>query len=320
MLGGAVTLARRFMADNETPDLLLATDMLDAATFLALTRARTAHLPLALYFHENQLTYPLAPQQKRDKGLAFKHLTGALCAEAVFFNSAFHLEEFFAELPRLLKHYPDHNELDLLPALRAKSQVLPVGVDFARLDPFRQPKDWSAPPLILWNHRWDVDKDPQSFAQALLTLHAEGLDFRVALLGQNFRQNPHEFLTLRETLGAKVVAYGYQARLADYARWLWTATVVVSTAKQDFFGVSMAEAIYCGAYPLLVDALNYPSLIPSAYHRAHLFPRGELLPALRQVVQARPRPAPALAQAIEAYAWPRLAPRYDDLLAGLVVK
>ena len=59
MHGGAVTLARRFNRDGWQPDLILATDMLDLTTFLALTRHRIDKLPVALYLHENQLTYPL---------------------------------------------------------------------------------------------------------------------------------------------------------------------------------------------------------------------------------------------------------------------
>jgi Domain of unknown function (DUF3524). len=61
MHGGAVTLARRFLDSGAQPDLLLATDMLDVTTFLALTRHRTARVPVALYFHENQIGYPRVP-------------------------------------------------------------------------------------------------------------------------------------------------------------------------------------------------------------------------------------------------------------------
>ncbi len=53
MHGGAVTLARHFMETETKPDLILANDMLDLTTFLALTRVRTHHIPTALYFHEN---------------------------------------------------------------------------------------------------------------------------------------------------------------------------------------------------------------------------------------------------------------------------
>ncbi len=59
MHGGAVTLARRFLEQNLQTNVLLATGMLDLTTFLALTRPFTHQTPVALYMHENQLTYPL---------------------------------------------------------------------------------------------------------------------------------------------------------------------------------------------------------------------------------------------------------------------
>ena len=61
MHGGAVTLSRRFLDMSFQPDLILSTDMLDLTTFLALTRTKTAHVPTAVYFHENQITYPWSP-------------------------------------------------------------------------------------------------------------------------------------------------------------------------------------------------------------------------------------------------------------------
>src|SRR5512145_270643 len=57
MLGGAVTLAEQYLALDVAPDLIVASDMLDLTTFLALTRPVTAHTRTAVYFHENQLTY-----------------------------------------------------------------------------------------------------------------------------------------------------------------------------------------------------------------------------------------------------------------------
>ena len=58
MHGGAVTLAKKFLESGAKPDPLLVTDMLDLTTFLALTRQKTARLPAAIYFHENQICYP----------------------------------------------------------------------------------------------------------------------------------------------------------------------------------------------------------------------------------------------------------------------
>ena len=99
MHGGAVTLARHFQKSGCKPDVILASDMLDLTTFLALTRQKTAGLPTALYFHENQLTYPWSPTdvdpaQKRDAHYAFINYTSALTADAVLFNSRYHLDAF----------------------------------------------------------------------------------------------------------------------------------------------------------------------------------------------------------------------------------
>ncbi len=66
MHGGAVTLARRFLETGERPDLLFVTDMLDLTTFLALTRPESADIPVAIYFHENQLCYPWPPTSRND--------------------------------------------------------------------------------------------------------------------------------------------------------------------------------------------------------------------------------------------------------------
>ena len=48
MHGGAISLAKQFMHMNFSPDLILATDMLDLTTFLSLTKSRTAQVPSAL--------------------------------------------------------------------------------------------------------------------------------------------------------------------------------------------------------------------------------------------------------------------------------
>ncbi len=70
MQGGAVTLAEtgaRAAMDGWTPDLIVATDMVNLPAFLALTRDRFARVPVLLYLHENQLTYPL-PRRRAAAG------------------------------------------------------------------------------------------------------------------------------------------------------------------------------------------------------------------------------------------------------------
>jgi glycosyltransferase involved in cell wall biosynthesis len=319
MLGGAVTLAEEFLKLEELPDLIVASDMLDLTAFLALTRPATAHVHTAVYFHENQLTYPSGPRQKLQEHYAFINYTSALAADAVFFNSAFHRDVFFEELPRVLKHFPDYTNLHTVERLREKSGVLPVGLDLRRFDAYRPetPRDPSRPPLIVWNHRWEYDKNPRQFFAALDRLADEGVPFEVALVGENTRQQPQEFEEARKRLGSRVVQYGYVKSFVDYARLLWDAHLVISTANQDFFGISVVEAITCGCWPVLPERLNYPALVPETWHHETLYPNfATLMRRARARLPDPHPPPPALRAHVAAFDWRVLAPQYDAAFAA----
>ena len=100
MAGGAIPLAQKFLASDFVPDLVLATDMVDLATFLALTRHRLGNVPAVLYMHENQLTYPLpkakgkGPMRRnwgvRERQYVLINWKAQLAADAIFFNSQHH--------------------------------------------------------------------------------------------------------------------------------------------------------------------------------------------------------------------------------------
>ena len=95
MYGGAVSLAQVFLQQSFEPDLILASDMLDLTTFLALSRAKTWQLPAAIYFHENQITYPWSPDDQdpslgRNNQYGFINYTSALAADTLYFNSHYH--------------------------------------------------------------------------------------------------------------------------------------------------------------------------------------------------------------------------------------
>lgn len=287
MQGGAVTLARQVREQGVQPDLVLATDMLNLATFRALTAAdgMLHDLPMLLYFHENQLSYPQNARQQHGWYFGFINYVSAMAADAVYFNSRYHLDAFFAYLPKMLRHNADERELESIPVLRAKSDVLGLALDLHRFDAYR-PADWRPgprrdSPLIVWNHRWEADKDPAAFFDALDVLMVEGLDFRVALLGENPNQHFPLFEAARDRLGERLVQYGYLPRFADYARLLWEADYVVSSAQQEFFGMAVAEAIYCGCVPVLPGRLNYPGLLPESAHSTCLYPPGKLAALLR---------------------------------------
>lgn len=325
MHGGAVTLARQFMESNREPDLLLASDMLDLTTFLALTRKRTAGIPSALYFHENQLSYPWSPNganpEQQRAHYAFINYTSALAADAVLFNSRYHLDVFNDQLPEFLKGFPDQNELGSLKLLREKSEVLPLGVDLKRFDQYRPEKPAHTPkaPLILWNHRWEYDKNPEEFFQALYQLQDEGIAFEVAVLGESYRTCPPIFTEAQQRLGERIVHFGYAKDFSDYAYWLWRADILPVHSNHDFFGASVVQAIYCHCAPLLPRRLAYPEHLPAAMQDRFLYNSFDgLIQRLRELLETPAQETEQLHSHVARYDWEELIKRYDDRLEMIV--
>jgi glycosyltransferase involved in cell wall biosynthesis len=319
MHGGAVTLARCYREQDIDADLLLATDMLDLPTFLALTRDRTHGLPVALYMHENQLTYPWPPEQRPDLHYAFINYASMLSADSILFNSHYHLESWFEALPRLLRHFPDYNELSTVRHLRSKSEVLPLGLDLAALDAHRPSEPRTGPALIVWNHRWEYDKAPEAFLDALYSLAARDVPFCVALLGEAFERPPKVLEEAVDRLRDRVVHVGYAKDRGGYARWLWRGDIVASTALHDFFGAAVVEAMYCDCLPILPDRLTYPQFIPSSHRERCLYSDQDGLVALleRATTDVAVTRAVSLRCAVARYDWSIQAPEYDRRFAHL---
>ena len=238
-------------------DLLFCSDMLNLAEFTALAPAGIAGLPKVIYFHENQLTYPVRAEDERDYQFAMTNLTGALAADAVWFNSQFHLDSFLDALARFLKSMPDHQPLEAIEKIRPKSSVYPPGIaDF----PARRPRE-PGPLRILWAARWEHDKNPEDFFEALEILKAKNVPFRISVIGQSFRDRPAIFEKAHNDFHDHIDFWGYQQNREDYERALCEADVVVSTANHEFFGISIVEGIAAGAYPLVPNRLSYPEIL-----------------------------------------------------------
>ncbi len=267
MHGGALTLGRIFMESDFVPDLILATDMLDLTTFLAVTRKKTAQTKTVIYFHENQLTYPWSPSDldvslKRDMHYGFINVASAVAADFLLFNSEYHKKSFCDSVKIFFETFPDCNESDAHIKIREKSVVLPLGLDLEKFDKIAEERSPNKVPLILWNHRWEYDKNPEQFFLVLKNLMDKGLDFEIAVLGEEFPRAPKIFSEIDKIFGNRIVHKGFVESFADYARWLKKSDILPVTSNQDFFGISIVEATYCGVIPLLPERLSYPEIFP----------------------------------------------------------
>ncbi len=217
--------------------------------------------------------------------------------------------------------------------LAARSSVLPVGIAgpphpaeaFApylggRCDAGLGP-GWPRDPgghVILWNHRWEFDKRPEMFARALLQLAERGRDFRLLLLGEP-RQQESAFAPLRDRLGGRILAWGEQDR-ARYRELLAQADIVVSCAAQEYFGISVAEAVHAGCYPVLPRDQAYPSLYGARCRGRHLYDGEEGLVALLDALLTGDACGHVCSLPLDAdaFCWQRLAPRFDDLFEEML--
>lgn len=326
MHGGAVSLAEKFLKSGFQADVILASDMLDLTTFLSLTRGVTHNIPAAAYFHENQLTYPWSPtdqdiQFERDNHYSFINYASALAADKVFFNSAYHRQSFLEELSRFLKRFPDNNELHTVGVIEKKGTVLPLGLDLKRLDSLR-PDDIPAyfRAVVLWNHRWEYDKNPEQFFSALFELQERGVEYNVVVLGEKFSQYPKIFDEAQERLKENILHFGYAADEREYVKWLCLADILPVTSHQDFFGASVIEAMHCGVFPLLPRRLAYPEHIPEDIHYTFFYDNHrEFVNRLQRLIADVKLPRKEnVRQFAEKYDWNRLKGVYDSEMQSLI--
>lgn len=245
---------------NERYDLIIATSMVDI-TALRGFRANLASVPLMVYFHENQFDYPISEHQSEDVQNKLLSLYNAACADRILFNSHYNLSTFMTGAKLLLKKLPDHKPDNLINQIRQTSTVIPVPLT-------GKPKasktiTANSPLRILWNHRWEYDKNPEVFFLALRLLKQQGVPFRLNVIGQSFRQSPKIFALAQQEFELEINRWGFQPA-EEYETSLNECNLVISTSLHDFQGLAVQEAIREGCIPICPDRVAYPEYLPSS--------------------------------------------------------
>lgn len=324
MRAGAWELARK-LEGQPLPDLLLASDYLDLPSFLGHAPASYAQLPTLLYFHENQLTYPEAPEaepSRRDFSYGFTNVLSCLRADGVAFNSEFHLRDFRDAAAQLLAKLPRPNPRQEFEAALERARVIGPGIEVEQFE-LGPGGDDGAPLRVLFNHRWEHDKDPLGFLHAIREVTQRGARLELVLLGESFEQLPRGCAEELAALREHIAHQGFVDSRADYAALLASCDVVVSTAQHEFFGMSVLEGLAAGATPLLPKRLSYPVILGEE-HITALYSSGGELRARLAALAADPSPARVPStracwrSRAEAWSAARTATELDGFCAELV--
>ena len=318
MTGGTMELAKKLIHSNKKYDLMIVTDMLHLPLFRSLLPLHLIKLPVLLYFHENQITYPTiiekGKEDRRDRHYGWINYISACQSDAVIFNSQYHKDIFLEALPVFLKAYPKFKWKEDYGRIVKMSVVLPIGLDLPNYSQNR------GRPTFIWNHRWEYDKRPELFFSTLIALSKRHIDFDLIVLGKEYERSPPVFTTAKEILSKHIIHWGWVEDKLAYHRLLAKANIMVVTGVQDFFGISIVEAIAVGCFPLLPNRLAYPEHVPDETKKICLYEHDdELGIKIEEVIESKVYlDTEYFSKYVSKYEWEFIIEKYDKVLSSLI--
>jgi len=242
--------------------------MTDLSALKGMTNS-LAGVPSVLYFHENQFAYP---DDSPAEHLVERQLTSiysAISADYLVFNSQFNQQSFLDGCEVLLLKLPDGVPRGIIDQLKSKSVVIPVALKDLAISVgaisigARSVGEKSARFNIVWNHRWEQDKGLVELESLLILLLEESIEFEFNLIGQSFRKIPAEITRIGNLLRGvdKLAQVGFIEDRQEYYSLLESCHVVLSTARHEFQGLAVLEAVQRGCIPVVPDDLAYKEFV-----------------------------------------------------------
>lgn len=256
---------------RQAPDVVLATSTVDLNRLLGL-HPELRRSRLVLYFHDNQFAYPRRSRQQGHQELQLASIYAAATADRLAFNSQFNQQTFLEGVQTFLDALPRNAPRSLVAQLEEKSQVLPVPMEMPPADGGRRDEPAGTPGsppdtralVVTWAARWEYDKGPENLLAIVRAMAARGFNFRLNVIGRQFRNSPDEFERLRAEFGDRLNHFGYLPERKQYWQVLNETHVFLSTAAHEFQGLAVLEATASGCMPMVPDALVYPEIYPHA--------------------------------------------------------
>lgn len=294
-------------------DRILCSSFVDVAVFRSLVNRKFQQIPLYTYFHENQFAYPVQKEDERDFHFGLTNFTTALASDRVGFNTQYNLQTFLTGVEQVLKICPEIKLAGAIDTIREKTSILFPGIDFSGFPEYDSCRSGYSAPTIIWNHRWEHDKNPEFFFETLYELDKQDVDFRLLIVGQSFQRQPEIFAEAQRKLTHKIDHFGYVESREEYIRQLCRADIVISTAIHEFYGISVIEAVRAGCMPLLPTRLSYPELFPAEY----LYEDEELFGILKTMLENKEKLDKSKSKILtERFSWHVLKEKYSKWFGG----
>jgi len=219
------------------------------------------------------------PGAERDVHFALTNLTSMLASDLVIFNSQWNRRSFVAGIAEILRHAPDSRLGHIGRWIEERSEVIWPPVEPPPETVFRRRASERPGPgdgqrggsghgrvlhnsiAVLWPHRWEHDKGPDQLLE-IARRYTEKLNLRWTILGQSFSTVPHALRAFGDAFRNQIDHMGFEPDRRRYWEHLAACDWVLSTARHEFFGIAVVEALLAGCLPWLPDALSYPELLP----------------------------------------------------------
>jgi len=310
-----------------TYDIILCSDLMNVGEFRGVLAAVGSHdswfnkVPVITYFHENQITYPWSENDpdirlKRDNHYGWINYISCISSDYILFNSQFHKTNFIDSLSGFLNQFPDSNKDNSIKSIEMKSSVLPIGLHIKDLSISKRSQNLK--PVILWNHRWEYDKNPALFFQSLIELKAKNYDFEIIVAGESYKKYPKIFDEAKKMLPDRIIHFGFAKDKAQYHDLLLKSDILPVTSNQDFFGISVIEAIAAGCTPILPNRLAFPEHLTGAGMEKYYYnTQEEFTEKIASFLNTKPTTHSDLRNYILKYDWESIGPEYDNYFAKI---
>jgi glycosyltransferase involved in cell wall biosynthesis len=160
---------------------------------------------------------------------------------------------------------------------------------------------------VIWPHRWEHDKGPEELLE-IADRYSEPLNLRWTILGEQYPDVPPSMAEFEQRFAARIDHFGFEPDRRRYWEHLARADWVLSTARHEYFGIAVAEALLAGCLPWLPQRLSYPEVLPPG--------------TLGLSPQKPPADRQGVLEKIRAHLEPALAPnavrRIDETIAQAV--